>query len=101
VIEVNPVPSTFALEQNYPNPFNPSTTIRFGLPLESHVRIEVINAIGQVVGEIADGVFPAGYSQAVWNANVPSGLYIYRITAAAVASPDQKFTQIRKMVLLR
>lgn len=31
-VELNNIPTEFALYQNYPNPFNPSTTISYGLP---------------------------------------------------------------------
>jgi trimeric autotransporter adhesin len=45
-------PSTFVLEQNYPNPFNPSTSIRFSIPVETDVRLNVFNTLGQEVAEI-------------------------------------------------
>jgi hypothetical protein len=95
------VPTEFTLGQNYPNPFNPTTTIRFGLPQESNVTIQVINTLGQVVDEITNDMLPAGFFQVVWSANVPSGLYIYRMVASPIDEPDNKFVSIKKMVLLR
>ena len=35
----NSVPRNFSLEQNYPNPFNPVTSIKFGIPKQSNVRV--------------------------------------------------------------
>ena len=37
------------LQNNYPNPFNPTTTIKFSIPKESKVDIEVFNIKGQKV----------------------------------------------------
>ncbi len=36
-------PKEFTLYQNYPNPFNPTTTIKFALPVDSRVKINVYN----------------------------------------------------------
>ncbi|HSQ75196.1 MAG TPA: fibronectin type III domain-containing protein, partial [Bacteroidota bacterium] len=38
--EESEIPGEITLRQNYPNPFNPATEITFGVPKESHVRIE-------------------------------------------------------------
>ncbi len=95
------VPTEFSLGQNYPNPFNPTTTIRFGIPEQSSVTVQVVNMLGQVVEELTSGVLPAGYFQTVWNANAPSGLYIYRMVAKSAADPNRTFTSVKKMVLLR
>jgi hypothetical protein len=95
------VPTEFSLSQNFPNPFNPTTNIRFGIPHSSHVRIQIINTVGQLVDEIANTEVPAGFFQVTWNARVPSGIYIYRILAEATDGSGQSFTQVRKMVLLR
>ncbi|HPI37967.1 MAG TPA: T9SS type A sorting domain-containing protein [Ignavibacteriaceae bacterium] len=55
------LPTEFILEQNYPNPFNPSTTIRYGLPFESDVKIEIYDIIGQRVVSLKDSGEHAGY----------------------------------------
>lgn len=71
---------SFALSQNYPNPFNPSTTISFQLPDESFISLKVYDAIGTEVETIAEGKYPAGVHEVIFNAdNLSSGLYLYRI----------------------
>jgi hypothetical protein len=82
------VPTEFALGQNYPNPFNPSTTIRFDLPKEAPVTMEVYNVLGIRIRTLLKGEsVSAGHHQVVWdgrddNGNAaPSGVYLYRINA--------------------
>ena len=95
-------PAEFRLEQNYPNPFNPSTTLQYELPVESKVSLKVYNILGQVVVTLEDGIEQAGYKQAEWNAaNYGSGVYFYRLVAVSVADANRRFTQIRKMILLK
>ncbi len=89
------VPLVFRLHQNYPNPFNPVTSIRFALPENSHVRLELFNSLGQQVGLLLNENKTAGNHNVEFNAeHLPSGIYYYRIKAA-------KFTRIRKMLLLK
>ena len=69
VIEVEvALPSTFVLEQNYPNPFNPSTKIRFSIPVETEVRLNVYNALGQEVAEIVNSRLKEGYHEVNFDA---------------------------------
>jgi parallel beta-helix repeat protein len=67
---------------NYPNPFNPSTSIKYALPLASYVRVEVYNALGQLVTCLVDGVELAGYHEVRFDGSgLASGMYICRLVA--------------------
>lgn len=89
------IPANYSLEQNYPNPFNPATTIKFSLPENENVTIQIYNALGELVKEIVNGQFDAGYHTVNFNAsNLSSGVYIYRIQAGS-------FTNVKKMMLLK
>jgi len=71
---------SFELSQNYPNPFNPSTTISFQLPEASFISLKVYDAIGTEVETIAEGKYPAGVHEVIFDAEkLSSGLYLYRI----------------------
>jgi hypothetical protein len=95
------LPKLFTLEQNYPNPFNPSTRIQYGLPIQSSVRLVVYNMLGQVVKELINSEQQAGYQSVIWNANVASGMYFYKLEAVSTIDPNQRFGQVKKMLLLR
>ncbi len=97
----NLIPANFALEQNFPNPFNPSTTIRYGLPIRSSARIVITNMLGQQVAVLENGEREPGYHEVQWLANVASGIYFYRIDAVSVADPNNRFVQVKKMLLLK
>jgi hypothetical protein len=84
---------SFGMEQNYPNPFNPTTTISFAVAEERSVRIAVYNSLGIEVAELVNEVLPAGRFEATFDAtNLPSGTYVYRMTAG-------DFVQTRQMTL--
>ena len=86
---------SYSLGNNYPNPFNPVTTIRYSLAQAGHVRLAVINLLGQEVGELVNTVKPSGEYQIQWNAKgMASGVYFYRLET-------RDFVQIRKMVLMK
>ena len=87
------IPTEFALNQNYPNPFNPSTTIQFAIPLTSSVVLKVFDALGREVTTLVTQELTPGYYRAMWQANVPSGIYFYRLQTGA-------FVEAKKMVLL-
>ncbi len=94
------MPSAFALEQNYPNPFNPSTTIRYNLPVTSHVTVTIYNTLGEIVATLVDKIQDAGYQAIEWKGgNFASGVYFYRLRATS--NSHDVFSQVREMVLIR
>jgi len=89
------IPAEFALIGGYPNPFNASITIKYALPEQSSVTIDIFDLLGRKIDTIVDESKPAGYHQAQWNADGnSSGVYFYRIKAG-------DFTETRKMLLLK
>lgn len=89
------IPSRFQLSQNYPNPFNPTTRIKFALPKESNVTLNIYNLLGQEVETLISKVMSVGYHTVDFNAtNLPSGMYVYRIEAG-------NFVQSKKMLLMK
>ena len=93
-------PRDFRLEQNYPNPFNPQTQIRFTIPVQEHVTLEVLDLLGRRIKVLVDRELPAGAHDVVWNglradgAPAATGMYLYRIR-----SGDHSVT--KKMLLIR
>jgi hypothetical protein len=89
------LPTRYAPSRNHPNPFNARTTIKYQLPVESYVKLEVYNLLGQKVATLADEKQAAGYRSVIWDASeVSSGLYFYRLTAG-------DYTDTRRMMLVK
>jgi len=90
----------FALKQNIPNPFNPTTRILYTVATSSRIRIDVYDVSGRRVRALVDATQPAGEKSVIWDGRndqgeiSASGVYFYRLRAG-------KFTETRKMVLLR
>jgi len=83
------------LETNYPNPFNPSTVIRWQLAVGSQTRLVVYDIMGREIAVLADGMYPSGRHEVVFDASrLASGVYIYTLEAGG-----QRFT--RRMTLLK
>jgi chitinase len=96
------VPLGYALEQNYPNPFNPATTIRFSLPVSSHVSLVVYDVLGNEVATLVNEERLAGKYNEVFDAastrgkqgSLASGVYFYRLLAGV-------FSETRRLLLLK
>jgi hypothetical protein len=96
------LPENFDLVGNYPNPFNPITTIKYALPQNSNVILEVYNILGEKVAGLVNEVKSAGYHEAQFNAgsNLSSGIYIYRMTTNSLET-GERFVKSAKMLLLK
>jgi hypothetical protein len=89
------IPNEFVLDQNYPNPFNPSTEIRYQLPENGHVKLEIYDVIGNLVTTLIDQEMNAGYHSINWNASgLSSGIYFYRISSG-------NFVATKKLMLMK
>jgi len=109
-VDIDPealLPDRYTLHQNYPNPFNPVTTIAYDIPEAADVRIDIYNVLGQKVRTLVNSMHEAAFHKVVWNSrddygkSVPSGMYIYRITATDPSSGKTKFTKARKLVMIK
>ena len=94
--ETTELPESFVLKAAYPNPFNPTTTVSYGLPIASEVRITVTDMLGRRVAVLeGGGVKPAGHHTVPFDAgDLTSGTYLVRMEAG-------DFVQTRQVVLLK
>jgi|GEM_PF-3260463 len=94
------IPKTYVLEQNYPNPFNPVTIIRYGLPKQSDVSLDIFDIRGAHVVTIVRQMQEPGWYEVQWDGrsklgtSVGSGMYFYVIRA-------DEFRRVKKLVLIR
>jgi predicted GH43/DUF377 family glycosyl hydrolase len=100
---LNTIPDDFVVFQNYPNPFNPKTSIIFGLPKASEVKLTLFNSLGEEVANLFKGYKTAGYYQVEFDATkLSSGVYFYQLKAADPStSSGQGFVETKKMVLMK
>lgn len=90
-------PLALQLAPSHPNPFNPQTTIRFALPEDARIRLEVLDVVGRRVMELENGstLYKAGWHSVHLHAgSLPSGVYFYRLQALGQQ-------QVRSFTLLR
>ncbi len=67
----------YRLDQNYPNPFNTSTTIRYELPITTHVDLCIYNIRGQKLSTLIKEKQNAGVHEIGWDATgFASGIYL-------------------------
>ena len=95
VEELAEQPLIFNLKQNYPNPFNPTTNIQYSIASRQLVELKIYNVLGQEIQTLVNEEKPSGNYQIEFDAaNLPSGVYFYRIQAGS-------FNQVRKMLLIK
>ena len=93
-------PGSYSLADAYPNPFNPESTIRFSLPREEHVSLQVFSLSGQLIKTLHEGFVEAGVYESVWDGmnesgeSAASGVYLYSLQAGS-------FQATKKLTLLK
>lgn len=90
------LPKEVKIKPNYPNPFNPSTTLRFSLPQQAEVRVQVYNVLGQKVSTLINNeVRQAGIHSVTFDGRKrASGMYF-----AVFEIGERRFVQ--KMTLIK
>ena len=103
IVEVSvSIPKEFSLSQNYPNPFNPTTTISWQSPVSGWHTLKVYDSLGKVVATLVNEYKPAGKYEVVFDgSNLPSGTYIYKLTAVPKGMQAGIFTAVKKLILLK
>ncbi|UCE67024.1 MAG: T9SS type A sorting domain-containing protein [Candidatus Zixiibacteriota bacterium] len=88
-------PQRFILYQNFPNPFNSRTSIKYGLNKPCFVKIEIFDVLGRLHEVLVSGEKPAGYHEAIWDAEgSTSGVYYLKLRT-------EDYSESRKMLLLK
>jgi hypothetical protein len=83
------------IEQSLPAPVSPEPGIRYSVPRAGYVRLTVFNLLGQEVARLYEGMQqPGTYDVAIAGANLPSGIYFYRLIGPG-------FAETKKMVVAR
>ena len=92
----------FSLDHNYPNPFNPSTSFRYRLPVDSHVKIRVFDGLGEEIAVLVDRMEPAGTNRVEWSPDqsVSSGVYFCHFVVSKL-SGEPLFSGSRKILFVK
>ena len=89
------IPKEYSLYQNYPNPFNPNTTIKYDLPKDGLVSLEIFDILGRRITTLVNENRNAGSYEQTFNASsLASGVYVYKLQAG-------DFISSKKMILLK
>jgi len=89
------IPEYFDMKQNYPNPFNSYTTIKYQLPEQSRVNLEIYNILGSKIETLVDKEQSAGFYEVSWYADKYStGIYFMKIKAG-------DYIETKKIMLLK
>ncbi|MCF8241296.1 MAG: hypothetical protein K9J16_07905 [Melioribacteraceae bacterium] len=106
------VAGDFKLYQNYPNPFNPTTKIKYTIPtvernavslkknkqfgeLSYNVSLRIYSMLGEEITTLVNEAKQPGTYEVEFNgAELPSGVYLYRLNAG-------DYSGIKKMLILK
>lgn len=76
-----PMTTGLELYPNSPNPFTDKTSIRFFLPSNGHVRLNLSDVLGSEIATLFEGALAAGEHMIEYNGDaLTAGVYFYRLT---------------------
>jgi len=93
-------PSIFFLSQNYPNPFNNKTKIRYSVPEEMNIQVQLVllkifDTLGNEISTmIKDYQLPGYYEVEVDASEISTGFYIYKLSCG-------NHIDVKKMMLIK
>ena len=98
-VEVEVLPTKYELMRVTLNPFNPSTKIKFTIPEDAKVNLNIFNLLGEKVTTLLNEDLKAGFHQVQFNANsnssgLASGVYLYSIET-------KNFKAVKKLILMK
>ena len=108
-------PENFSINPLYPNPFNQSVSIRYDIPLDSKIKLNVYNINGEHIHTLLNGRKHAGTHTISWNGvdksgiDVASGTYIILLQANNFINNQEETTnntwndykETRKVILVK
>jgi len=79
----------------YPNPFNLTTILRFDLPGPGLVKVDLYNALGQLLGTLVDQPFAGGrFQRQLDGRGLPSGIFFCSLQAG-------RFRKVVKILVIK
>jgi len=101
VIKEQPIyPNQIQLLKNYPNPFNTTTKIKFYLPQQADIELDLFAINGSKVKRIFSGTLNMGWHEYGWNGTnsddncIASGAYLFRLKTG-------QFTKTIKILMIK
>ena len=86
------LPTEFYLSQNHPNPFTEKTVIKYCVPEEIRIKLELFDGRQEKVKTLVDEVKEPGTYQVEFNTNgFEEGVYLYQLTAGSVILTKEMF----------
>jgi hypothetical protein len=101
------VPELFSLNPVYPNPFNRSASIRYLLPIDTNIKLDIFNAKGVHIYRLFEGEKHAGIYTLSWDGknnygqDVSSGMYIILLEADNLQYNRHHYIETRKVILVK
>jgi phosphatidylserine/phosphatidylglycerophosphate/cardiolipin synthase-like enzyme len=95
--EDSDLPQRVTLSQNYPNPFNPTTNIRYELPSDQQVTLQVFDVTGRLVATLMNNQWVSSGTHTIsFDASrLASGMYLYRLQLGNGEVLSRKMTLIK------
>lgn len=96
-----PLPDHFILHQNYPNPFNGTTIIKYELPEDAQIKVEIVDILGTRVRVLHDKAESGGYHTLTWDGTNSNGLKSASGVYFINLKIDHKENYIQKIMYLK